>query len=103
MPLATLGPLAGATVRLAALLAGSMPTASRCLARARGHGTNQAMLGVADQIAAASLFQRLAHELVVLGLAILDERTLHGLLVRVARHVDRLHGARIHAGVVHAR
>ena len=61
------------------------------------------MLGVADQIAAAGLFQRLSHELVVFGLAILDERALHGLLVRVARHIDRLHGARIHAGVVHAR
>ena len=60
------------------------------------------MLGVADQIAAAGLLQRLTYQLVVLGLAILDERTLHGLLVRVARHVDRLHGARVHAGVVHA-
>ena len=60
------------------------------------------MLGVADQIAAAGLFQRLAHQLVVLGLTILDERTLHGLLVRVACHVDRLHGAWVHAGVVHA-
>ena len=61
------------------------------------------MLGVADQVAAASLFQRLAYQLVVLGLAILDERALHGLLVRVARYIDRLHGARVHAGVVHAR
>ena len=61
------------------------------------------MLGVADQVAAACLLQCLAHQLVVLGLAILDERALHGLLVRVARHIDRLHGARIHAGVVHAR
>ena len=88
---------------LAALLAGAMPTAGRRLARAWRHGANQAMLGVADQIATAGLFQCLAHELVVLGLAILDERALHGLLVRVARHVDRLHGTRIHAGVVHAR
>ena len=90
-------------MRFAALLAGAMPTAGRCLARARGYGTNQAMLGVANQIAAAGFFQRLTHELVVLGLAILDERALHGLFVRVARHIDRLHGARVHAGVVHAR
>ena len=54
VPLATLGPLAaGAAMRFAALLAGAMPAASRRLARARGHGTNQAMLGVANQIAAA--------------------------------------------------
>ena len=47
--LAALGPLASAAaMRFAALLAGAMPTASRCLARARGHRTNQAMLGVAN-------------------------------------------------------
>ena len=52
--LAALGPLAGgAAVGLAALLAGAVSAASRRLARARGHGTNQAMLGVANQIAAA--------------------------------------------------
>ena len=47
--LAALGPLAGgATVGLAALLAGPMSAASRRLARARRYGTDQAMLGVAD-------------------------------------------------------
>ena len=44
---------------------------------ARGESGNA---GVADQVATASLFQRLAYQLVVLGLAILDERALHGLL-----------------------
>ena len=93
VPLAAFGSLAGgATVGLAALLAGAMATASRRLARTRGHGTNQAMLGVADQIAAAGLFQRLAHQLVVLGLAILDERALQRLLVRTFRHEHALHG-----------
>ena len=62
VPLAAFGSLAGgATVGLAALLAGAMPTASRRLARARRHGANQSMIGVADHIAAASLFQRLAY------------------------------------------
>ena len=103
MALAALGPLAGgATVGLAALLAGAMPTASRRLARAWRHGANQTMLCIADQVTTPGLFQCFAHELVVLGLAILDERALHGLLVRVACHIDRLHGAWVHAGVVHA-
>ena len=60
------------------------------------------MFGVADQVTTSGFFQRLAYQLVVLGFAILDERTLHGLFVRVARHIDRLHGAWVHAGVVHA-
>ena len=46
--------------------------------------------------------QGLVDQAPVLGLAVLDERALHGLLVRVARHVDGLHVARVHARVVHA-
>ena len=41
------------------------------------------------------------HQVVVLGIAVLDERTLHGLFLGVARHVDGLHGARVEARVVH--
>ena len=54
--LAALGPLAGgATVGLAALLAGAMPTAGRRLARAWRHGADQAMLGIADQVTTPGL------------------------------------------------
>ena len=60
------------------------------------------MLVVANQIAPAGGNKRFAHELVVLGLAVLDKRALHRFFVRIARHVDRFHGAWVHAGVVHA-
>ena len=48
------------------------------------------------------LAQRLAHQLGVLGIAVLDERPLQGLLVGVGGAVDRLHRAGIETGGVDA-
>ncbi len=46
----------------------------------RRNGSNKAMLVVANQIAPAGGNKRFAHELVVLGLAVLDECALHRFL-----------------------
>ena len=56
----------------------------------------------ADEVVASGLEKRLSHELAVLGVAVLDERALHGLFVRRFCHVDRLHRAWVEPRVVHA-
>ena len=55
----------------------------------------------AHQVHAPGLLQRLQHQAVVLGVAILDQRPLHGLFVGVGGGVDLFHGAGVIAGAVH--
>ena len=56
----------------------------------------------ADQILPAAQAQRLAHQIVIGRVAILQEGALHGLFVRIFGDIDRLHRPRVQARVVHA-
>lgn len=60
-------------------------------------GPNQALRPEPDQVGATRLAQRLHYQVVVLRVAILNERALQRLLVRAFRHEHALHGARVHA------
>ena len=53
----------------------------------------------ADQILPAAQAQRLAYQIVIGRVAILQEGALHGLFMGILGHVDRLHIARVQAGV----
>jgi hypothetical protein len=66
-------------------------------------GRDQALGPVADQVLAAGLEQRLAHDEPVLGLEELHQRALHFAVLELLHRLDRLHRHRIEAGVVHAR
>ena len=45
--------------------------------------------------------QRFPHQVVILGIAVLDQRPLHGLLMGIGRDIDLVHGPGIQTGVVH--
>ena len=47
------------------------------------------------------LQQRFLHQVVILGVAILDQRPLHSLFVGISGNIYPFHGAGIQAGVVH--
>ena len=67
------------------------------------HRAHEAILAEADQILAPGLVQRLNDEPALVRPAPLQQRALHVLFMRRLGDVDRLHRARIDAGVVHAR
>lgn len=94
------GHLAGLVRLVVTCLAARLSAARARLGR---HGADEALGPVADQVLASGAAQGLLHQLVVLRLAVLDESALHGLLMRVARDVDRLHRAWVNARVEHAR
>ena len=54
-----------------------------------------------DEVLPASQFQGLAHQGVIFGVARLQQRPLHGLVLRVPGHEHRRHIPGIQAGVVH--
>ena len=62
---------------------------------------DQTVGAVSDQVSAACAAERLEHERPVGGNEVLHERALHGLLVGIPGHVNRLHVARVEAGVKH--
>ena len=92
---------------LSSLLAGGLGRrfpGRRALAGGTGRdGADQALGAGADQILPVGGQQGLLDQIIVLGVAVLDQRPLHGLLVGVGGHVDPLHGARVQAGVIHHR
>ncbi len=62
---------------------------------------DEAFRAEADQVGAAGLGQRLVDEKIIFRVAVLNERALHCLFVRIGRHIDRLHRPRIKARVIH--
>ena len=63
---------------------------------------NEAFLAIADEVTAPCLGQGLFYQVVVLGLAVLNECALQSLLVGRIGHVHWLHGARVYASEVHS-
>ena len=74
----------------------------RCgLALPGRYGPDQALGPGADQILPVGFQQRFFHQIVVLGVPVLDQRPLHGFFVGVRGDVDLLHGPGVQAGIVH--
>ena len=69
---------------------GSIPLLCRLLPALRLVVAHEAFGPVADEVGAPGAAKRLKHELSVLGVSVLDKRSLHGLLVWACRAVDRL-------------
>ena len=68
-----------------------------------GHRADETVLAEADQVLAPGLVQRLNDEPALVRPAPLQQRALQVLCMRRLGDVDRLHRARVDAGVVHAR
>ena len=45
--------------------------------------------------------KRFLHQIVIFGVAVLDQCTLHGLFVGIGRYIDLVHGPGIQTGVIH--
>ena len=90
------------------VIAGGLVEGFVGLAAAAGEGFfgraigNQTVAAVADQIVAAGLLERFADLEIVLRLEELQQGALQAAVAEVLGDVDRLHGERIDAGVVHA-
>ena len=65
------------------------------------HCPDQALGAGADQVFSMGLEQRFPDKIIILGVAILDQRPLHSLLVGVGGNVYLVHGARIKTGIIH--
>ena len=65
------------------------------------HSTDQTLGAGADQILPVGSHKGFPHQVIVLGIAVLDQRPLHGLLMGIRGHIDRPHGAGIQTGVIH--
>ena len=66
-------------------------------------GPNQTLGTGADQILPVRLQQSLSDKVVVFGIAILNQRPLHSLLVGVSGDIDPFHCTGVQPGVVHHR
>ena len=67
------------------------------------HSPDQAFWPGTDQIFPVCLNESFLYQVIVLGITILDQCTLHSLLVRVCGNIYPIHGSRIQACVVHHR
>ena len=93
-------------MRLAALLDCALAAHLLALRKVnffRSLGLDQAILLETNKIGAAGAGERLHHQVVIFGVAVLNEGALQRLLVRVLGHIHGLHGQRVQLGVVHAR
>ena len=54
-----------------------------------------------DQIGPSRFHKRFFHKLIICRIPILDQRSLHCLLMRIFRHIDRLHRPWIQSRIVH--
>ena len=70
---------------------------------AGGNCPNQALRRGSDQILSVGLQKRFTDQIIVLGIAILDQRSLHSLLMGVCGHIDLFHSPGIKSRVVHHR
>ena len=58
---------------------------------------------ISDQIATVCFDQGFLDQIIVVRIAILYQRTLHCLFMRIFRHIYRFHCARIISGIIHTR
>ena len=63
--------------------------------------TDQTFLIKSDQICPSCYYQCLIDKIVILRIPVLDQGTLHRLLMRVRWHIDRFHRPRIQPCIVH--
>ena len=75
---------------------GSRRTLFRELAR-----TDQTFFSETDQIGPSRFHKRFFHKLIICRIPLLDQRSLHCLLMRIFRHIDRLHRPWIQSRIVH--
>ena len=67
------------------------------------YGANQTFWPGANQVLPMGGEQRLPHQVVVLGIPVLNQSPLHGLFVGVRGDVHLLHGSGVQPGVIHHR
>ena len=65
------------------------------------YGTDQAFGAGADEIFPVGSNQGFPHQIIVFGIAVLDQCPLHGLFVGIRGNIDLVHGSGIQAGIVH--
>lgn len=64
---------------------------------------NETLWPGTDQIFPVCRQQRLPNQIIVFGITVLDQCTLHGFFVGISGNIDLFHGTGIQSGVIHDR